>query len=391
MITIKCPRCFTDNLYDAEFCRQCGLRLANDCPKCSACNPHQFTYCTQCGTALEKAAIAPVPAMKEETISKEEVKAPEAEKEETKEAQAAVLDEVKEEPKPLEAVIAEIKEEAKIEEVPVEIKPMADEKPVETKPAAEEKPVETKPSPEEEAITIKTPARVSTGIAGLDPLIGGGFLSGKVYLVSGESGTGKTIFGLQFLHQGLIEGENGIYISGDEKPGHLVVDAESLGWNFRKYVEQKKLGLFDVSQYFYGDRTGKSLEVDIRSIVSDLQNHVKEVDAKRIVIDTIAPLVFGQENLTYIQGFTRNLVTAIEDTLGCTVVMTSGILSGSSSLSRYGVEEFVAEGVIVLSITKFGTHHARTLSIRKMRSTYSDLKDHIFEIVPQRGIIIKDY
>jgi circadian clock protein KaiC len=118
---------------------------------------------------------------------------------------------------------------------------------------------------------------------------------------------------------------------------------------------------------------------------------VKEVDARRIVIDTIAPLVFGQENLTYIQGFTRNLVTAIEDTLGCTVVMTSGILSGSSSLSRYGVEEFVAEGVIVLSITKFGTHHARTLSIRKMRSTYSDLKDHIFEIVPQRGIIIKDY
>jgi circadian clock protein KaiC len=234
------------------------------------------------------------------------------------------------------------------------------------------------------------PSRVSTGVAGLDSLIGGGFLSGKVYLVSGESGTGKTIFGLQYLYQGLIEGENGIYISGDEKPGHLIVDAESLGWNFRKYVQEQKLGLLDISSYFYGMRTGKTAEVDVRTVVNDLQRHVKNIGAKRIVIDTIAPLVFGQENLAYIQGYTKNLVSAIEDNLGCTVLITSGILSGSTSLSRYGVEEFVAEGVIVLNIASFGCHHVRTLSVRKMRSTPSDLKDHIFEILPQRGIVIKD-
>jgi circadian clock protein KaiC len=390
MITIKCPRCLTDNLYDAEFCRQCGLRLANDCPKCSASNPHQFTYCTQCGTSLERGQISPVLAAKEEAkleekeeeVPSEEAQKPAAEKTETQEPQITAPTELKEEVKHLESVIATIKEEAKEADKSIETKPILQK---------EEKPAETKPSPEEEALKIQTPARISTGIVDLDPLIGGGFLAGKVYLVSGESGTGKTIFGLQFLHQGLIEGENGIYISGDEKPGHLVVDAESLGWNFRKYVEQKKLGLFDISPFFYGERSGKTAEVDVLTVVNALQKHVKEIGAKRIVIDTIAPLVYGQENLPYIQAYTKNLVSAIEDNLDCTAVITSGILSGSLSLSRYGVEEFVAEGVIVLAIDSFGCHHARTLSIRKMRSTYSDLKDHIFDIVPQRGIVLKDY
>ena len=392
MITIKCPRCLADNLYDAEFCRQCGLRLAKDCPKCKASNPHQFTYCTQCGTGLGRDVVSPVLGAKEEASGetkqeegkKEEVKAEPkseikeeaivtdktkitiSEKVETKEPEPAAQTGVKDEIKPLEAIITALREEVK----PVE------------KPKAR---------PEEEALHIKIPVRVSTGVAGLDPLIGGGFLAGKVYLVSGESGTGKTIFGLQYLHQGLIEGENGIYISGDEKPGHLIVDAESLGWNFRKYVEQRKLGLVDISPYFYGMRSSKTAEVDVLTVINDLQKHVKEIGAKRIVIDTIAPLVLGQENLPYIQGYTKNLVSSIEDSLECTVVITSGILSGSTSLSRYGVEEFVAEGVIVLSISSFGCHRARMLSIRKMRSTYSDLKDHFFEIVPQRGIVIKDY
>jgi circadian clock protein KaiC len=69
--------------------------------------------------------------------------------------------------------------------------------------------------------------------------------------------------------------------------------------------------------------------------------------------------------------------------------MTSGILSGSTAFSRYGVEEFVAEGVIVLGMLKFNGYSVRKLSIRKMRSTASDISDHTFEILPQKGIVIK--
>lgn len=234
-----------------------------------------------------------------------------------------------------------------------------------------------------------TPTRIPTGIEGLDRLIGGGFLSGKVYLISGEAGTGKTIFGLQYIFSGLIEGESGIYVSGDEKPSHLIVDAESLGWDFSKYVEEQKLGLLDVSHYFAHLRLGKK-KVDARTVVTDLTRHVRRIGAKRIVIDPIAPLVFGEECVACVQEYVRSLIFAIEDNLQCTTLITSGILSGTSALSRYGVEEFVAEGVIVLGMDKRDGQRVRTLFIRKMRSTATDLNDHIFEILPNKGIVIKD-
>jgi KaiC/GvpD/RAD55 family RecA-like ATPase len=355
MITIKCPKCQTDNLYDAEFCRHCGLRLAKDCPSCSTANPHQFTYCTQCGHSLVSAAEpmaeikAAIPIEPREE-SKEETKLEEESRQEVTGEEIRVESAVQPE-----VVKPEIKEEAK----------------------------------EKTTVDIAVPDRVLTGISGLDPLIGGGFFAGKVYLISGESGTGKTVFGMQFLYQGLMLGENGIYVSGDEIPTHLIVDAESLGWNFKKYIEERKLGLLDISAHFTDMRMGKGKSVDVASVATNIARCVKDFGAKRIVIDTIAPLVFGQELFPHIQEYVRNLVFTLEDNLGCTILITSGISSGSTFLSHYGVEEFVAEGVIVLGMLNCNGYRFRTLSIRKMRSTFSDLNDHVFEILPQRGIVIK--
>jgi len=237
---------------------------------------------------------------------------------------------------------------------------------------------------------METLTRTPTGIEGLDRLIGGGFLNGKVYLISGEAGTGKTIFGLQYLFSGLIQGERGIFVSGDEKPSHLIVDAESLGWDLGKYVNEQKLGLLDVTPYFADMRVGKTKDVDVRTVVADLTKHVRRIGAKRIVLDPIAPLIFGEEGSARVQEYVRNLVFAIEDNLQCTTVITSGILSGTSTLSRYGVEEFVTEGVIVLGTDKRNGQRVRTLFIRKMRSTATDLNDHTFEILPNKGIVIRD-
>ena len=92
--------------------------------------------------------------------------------------------------------------------------------------------------------------RVATGVVGLDQMLQGGLPQGKSYLLTGEPGTGKTTFSAQFMLEGLKQGENGIYISVDEKPAHVVEDAESLGWDLRTPVEQGKLTLLDVSPYF---------------------------------------------------------------------------------------------------------------------------------------------
>lgn len=380
MITIKCPKCETDNLYDAEFCRHCGLRLAKDCPSCGASNPHQFTYCTQCGQSLLSPPVTPIPVTPTLETKEESTITPEETKQEAPE-------EIKEEPK-AEETRDEIKEEVQVasEEAAEAPKPEDQIIPeeIEEAPKAEVK-EETR---EEIKIDVVMPDRVLTGISGLDPLIGGGFLAGKVYLVSGESGTGKTVFGMQFLYQGLVLGESGIYISAENKPAHLIVDAESLGWDFRKYVRERKLGLMDISHHFAEMRAGRAT-VDVGAVVADLTRQVREFNAQRIVIDTIAPLVFGQENSPSMPEYIRHLVAAIEDNLGCTVVITSGIPAGFAALSRYGIEEFVVEGVIVLGMASFNGYCFRTLSIRKMRSTFSDLNNHFFEILPHRGMVIR--
>ena len=232
--------------------------------------------------------------------------------------------------------------------------------------------------------------RICTGIEGLDSLISGGLQQNKVFLVSGEAGTGKTIFCLQFALAGLARGENTVYVSIDEKPSHILEDAESLGWDLKKYIDEKKIALLDVTPYFTDVRTGKEKTVEVRDIVTDLTKQIKEIKATRLVIDPIAPLIFGQEATAQIQEYIRSLIFSIDDNLKCTTLITSGIPSGTSRLSQYEVEEFVVSGIIVIGVSRVQERRVRTLYVRKMRGTPTDLNDHVFEILPQRGIVIRE-
>ncbi len=233
-------------------------------------------------------------------------------------------------------------------------------------------------------------SRVSTGIEGLDGLMSGGFQQGKVYLISGEAGTGKTIFCLQYALAGVGRGENAVYISLDEKPLHLVEDAESLGWDLKRYIIEKRITLLDVTPYFTNIRIGKEKSVDVLAVVSDLTKQIEGIKATRLVIDPIAPLIFGQEGTARVQEYIRSLIFSIEDNLECTTLITSGIPSGTSRISQYDVEEFVVSGIIVLGVSRLQGRRIRTLYIRKMRGTPIDLNDHAFEILPQRGIVIRE-
>jgi len=249
------------------------------------------------------------------------------------------------------------------------------------------------------AVTANTPARsvgkvvrprLSTGIHGLDNLIDGGLHQNKVFLVCGQAGTGKTIFCLQYVLAGVASGENAVYVSIDEKPGHLLEDAESLGWDLGKYVDEKRIILLDVTPYFSSVRLGKEKAIDVREVVTDLIKQVQRVRATRLVIDPVAPLIFGKEATAQVQEYIRSLIFSIEDNLNCTTLITSGIPSGTFRISQYEVEEFVVSGIIVLGVTNLQGRRVRTLYIPKMRGTPTDLNDHIFEILPNRGIVIRE-
>ncbi|MBI2989197.1 MAG: AAA family ATPase [Deltaproteobacteria bacterium] len=233
--------------------------------------------------------------------------------------------------------------------------------------------------------------RLSTGILGLDPLIEGGLTEGKSYLITGESGTGKSIFCMQFILKGLTDGEKAVYVAVDERPSDILEEAAALGWDLLKYIEQKSLLILDASPLFSArmGAGGKEKEVDVQKTVGDLASHVRRMGATRVVIDPVGPLILSRDSSARAQEHVRTLVHSLQDNMGTTNLLTSYAVPAIAGAGEGGVEEFLVAGVIILSFVRVQSRLVRTLLVRKMRGTAIDLMEHQFNIVKEKGIVLK--
>jgi circadian clock protein KaiC len=210
----------------------------------------------------------------------------------------------------------------------------------------------------------------------LDPLIQGGFLQNSVNLVTGETGTGKTIFCSQFLWFGLQKGDTCLYISLEEDPKDVLEDAMQFGWDFERF--QKK-GLFKI---IYHD------PAQVNNLGSVVIDEIRRMDAKRLVIDSTSIIGLTIENKSQIRKLLYNIIGTIKKA-NCTALLSSEIPEGAKQLSRFGVEEFVVDGVIVLNYMEFAAGGLdRSLIIRKMRRTKHGKDVYPIDIGP-KGIAIK--
>ena len=223
----------------------------------------------------------------------------------------------------------------------------------------------------------------------LDQVLKGGFIRGRTYLVAGETGTGKTIFGLQYLIYGAYAlGESGIYVTVDEDAETLISGARSLGWDLQSLIEGNKLSIMTMISQFPEKFKGKYMDAVVRSIVRDIKEEADRINAKRLVIDPIAPFIVEESALSVVREYIRLLMRELERYIGCTTIVTSEIPTGSNALSRYGVEEFLASGIIVLRLLKENGRYIRVLHIRKMRWTPLKPSEFVFDIIPGKGIVI---
>jgi len=197
--------------------------------------------------------------------------------------------------------------------------------------------------------------RVKSGIPGLDRLIQGGFVKNSANLITGETGTGKTIFGCQFIWHGLKSGEPGVYITMEEHPDELRTDVAQFGWNFAKY---EKTGKCEIIYYD---------PAEVSNIASAIMNEIQTMKARRLVIDSTSVLGLTIENPLLIRRKLLSLINAIKRQ--CTALLISEIPEDSKTLSRFGVEEFVVDGVIVLHFVGIGGEDFGNIQIRKMRKT----------------------
>jgi circadian clock protein KaiC len=231
--------------------------------------------------------------------------------------------------------------------------------------------------------------RVSTGILGLDALLHGGLLPGRCYLVTGEPGTGKTTACIQFLLSGLPQGEKAVYVTVDERPTDILQTAASLGWDLQRYVHQKSLVILDASPYFSG-RFGTSGEkgVDLQKIVSDLSGYAKRMQAARLVIDPVTPMIIDADGAARVHESARVLVHLLQSNLTTTNLFTAHLPRRADQDPTNGIEEYLAAGVFVLATKKIEDRFVRVLHVKKMRSTAVDPNDYPFEIITGKGLNI---
>ncbi|WXG46555.1 MAG: ATPase domain-containing protein [Candidatus Atabeyarchaeum deiterrae] len=233
--------------------------------------------------------------------------------------------------------------------------------------------------------------RVPTGIQGFDELLEGGLPKNSRSLVTGGTGSGKTIFCLQYLVNGALKyGEHGVYASFEEPLYEIRRNAARFGWDLLRLEKDGKLVLLDAitGRLDLQDPEKWTLDSSVEKvigIIDDLAAAVQAISAKRLVVDSIPGIgLFThpetmRATLMRLNTFLRNL--------DCTTLMTTETVEGSAALSRFGVEEFLATGIIFLALESRGREFKRKLVIRKMRGVKHSMKE--FEmVIADQGIIV---
>jgi len=232
--------------------------------------------------------------------------------------------------------------------------------------------------------------RVPTGIEGLDQTIEGGLPKGRSILVTGEPGTGKTIFALQFLFEGLKRGEKCMFVTADEGPIDVLEQAASLGWDLERYADTKELSILNAGTYLSTlPGAGKERHVDVQKAVSDLAAFVNQIGVQRLVLDPAGPFVMLRDSAVRIQDQTRMLIKMMRSSMKTTNVLTSYAVPRTGERSMHGIEEYLVAGAIVLEMFWKDGHLARSLIVEKMRCTHVKPTQLEFDIQKGQGIVIQ--
>ena len=138
----------------------------------------------------------------------------------------------------------------------------------------------------------KKQERLSSGISGLDEMLGGGFLAGRNYLVIGEPGTGKTTFCTQFVFEGFLRNEKAIFITLDQTKNELLSDMIFFGWDF---VDKQAEGLLTILDFYDILSLEPSIKITIGSLERGLRQATQEEEIKidRLVIDPVSAIDIG--------------------------------------------------------------------------------------------------
>jgi circadian clock protein KaiC len=219
-------------------------------------------------------------------------------------------------------------------------------------------------------------AKALTGIEGFDEITGGGVPRGRPTLVCGSAGSGKTLFGMEFIIRGAVDaGENGVLLAFEETPEELAKNVASLGFDLDALVRGGKIAVDYVKiERSEVEETG---EYDLEGLFLRLGHAIDSVGAKRVFIDTIEALFSALKGEFVLRAELRRLFRWLKDR-GVTAVITAE--RGNGTLTRYGLEEYVSDCVVLLDNRVVQQSAVRRLRVVKYRGSRHGTSEYPFVI-----------
>jgi circadian clock protein KaiC len=223
--------------------------------------------------------------------------------------------------------------------------------------------------------------KIRTMIEGFDDITQGGLPIGRTTLMSGTSGTGKTLFAVQFLYNGIVDfDEPGLFVTFEESPADIIKNACSFGWDLQKIINEGKLFILDASP----DPEGQEVvgNFDLSALIERIQYAIRKYKAKRVSIDSITAVFQQYDAASVVRREIFRLVGRLKQ-IGVTTVMTTERVEEYGPVARFGVEEFVSDNVAIVRNVLEGERRRRTIEILKLRGTTHMKGEYPFTITPQ--------
>nr|WP_063572428.1 circadian clock protein KaiC [Luteibacter rhizovicinus] len=225
----------------------------------------------------------------------------------------------------------------------------------------------------------KTP----TGIAGLDALTFGGLPEGRPTLMCGAAGCGKTLFGITFLVKGSEDhGDPGVFMSFEERQDELTTNVASLGFDLDDLIARKKL-VVDYVRLERGE-IEQAGDYDLEGLFVRLGHAIDTIGAKRVVLDTVEALFAGLEDSATLRSELRRLFAFLK-AKGVTAIVTAE--RGEGQLTRYGIEEYVSDCVILLDNRVIDQVTTRRLRVIKYRGSSHGTNEYPF-LIDEQGVTV---
>lgn len=227
--------------------------------------------------------------------------------------------------------------------------------------------------------------KIQTGIAGFDLIAMGGLPQGRTTLLAGTAGSAKTVFATQFLAAGVMEYDDaGVFVTFEESADGIRRNMLGFNWDIDAWEKQGKWAFVDASP----DPTNETSitgSYDLSGLLVRIEHAIRKVNAKRLSMDSLGA-VFTQFPDSSVVRRELFRITAGLSQLGITSILTAERTDDYGEIARYGVEEFVADEVIILRNALEQEKRRRTVEILKFRGTTHQKGEYPFTVIPERGI-----